>query len=166
MCIISKGVIMKLCSKCKKRSIRCGQKWGYCNECDAAYKRQWYLKNREKIIQRQKQRYYSIQGRYISLKCNAKERGKEFSILFEEFKQIFSAIVCCYCGIHKDQLKNWIPNRSASLTIDRLDNSKGYISGNLAMCCYRCNRIKSDFFTASEMKEIAEKYIKPRLESL
>jgi len=106
----------------------------------------------------------SLENRmYHSYKNNAKHKNIIFNLTKQEVLLFFQQN-CFYCGI--------LPNKTitkknfyGSFTyngIDRLDNDKGYISGNLAMCCYRCNRIKSDFFTASEMKEIAKKYITPK----
>ena len=34
---------------------------------------------------------------------------------------------------------------------DRIDNSKGYERGNLALACLRCNAIKNNYFTKEEM---------------
>ena len=45
-------------------------------------------------------------------------------------------------------------NKGFRLEIDRKDNNKGYEKGNLALCCCRCNTIKSDFFTEEEMFKV------------
>jgi hypothetical protein len=42
------------------------------------------------------------------------------------------------------------------LTVDRLDNNKGYENGNLALSCMRCNGVKSDYFTEEEMLKIGK----------
>jgi 5-methylcytosine-specific restriction endonuclease McrA len=49
------------------------------------------------------------------------------------------------------------------MTIDRKDNAKGYEPDNVVACCFNCNRIKGSFFSADEMKFIAENLIKPKL---
>ena len=104
---------------------------------------------------------------YSTYRHRAKKKDIAFDINIKDFEKLTKGN-CYYCNDSPTCIKKSHHNSGDYIynTIDRLDNSKGYISGNLAMCCYRCNRIKSDFFTASEMKEIAEKYIKPRLESL
>ena len=50
------------------------------------------------------------------------------------------------------------------LTVDRKDNDKGYSLDNMVLACHRCNSIKGDWFSYDEMKEIAEKYMIPRIE--
>lgn len=52
-------------------------------------------------------------------------------------------------------------NVQQSISLDRLDSTKGYESGNVAVICARCNRIKSDG-TAWEHERIAA-YIRARL---
>ena len=76
---------------------------------------------------------------------------------------------CYYCGIPAELLE--ITNRIMQngklkvnwmLTLDRMDNDKGYIRGNIAFACYLCNHVKSNIFTADEMVGIAHKYITPK----
>ena len=51
------------------------------------------------------------------------------------------------------------------MTIDRKDNSIGYLLENCVSCCFVCNRTKSNFFSAEEMKAIGEKFIRPKWDS-
>ena len=53
-------------------------------------------------------------------------------------------------------------NRVYRMTIDRMDSLKGYEQGNMVLCCVRCNHIKGDFFTQSEMVKIGNLFIKPK----
>ncbi len=58
---------------------------------------------------------------YVNLKANSKRRGKEFTITLDEFRK--------FCRKTK-----YIAGRgrsSESLTIDRKDETKGYVKGNL-----------------------------------
>ena len=56
------------------------------------------------------------------------------------------------------------PERSKAMgfSIERKENNKGYTKNNIALACFHCNTIKSNFFTAAEMKEIAMKYVNPK----
>ena len=40
------------------------------------------------------------------------------------------------------------------IDLDRKDNNLGYVKDNLCICCYLCNRTKSNFFTYDEMMVI------------
>ncbi len=40
--------------------------------------------------------------------------------------------------------------------LTRLDSSKGYEEGNLVPCCFVCNQIKGDRFSATEMELIGK----------
>lgn len=63
---------------------------------------------------------------------------------------------CVYC----DKLLSFqasIKERySKSPSIDRIDPSKGYTTSNVAVCCFRCNQIKSDA-TPDELRRIADR---------
>lgn len=53
---------------------------------------------------------------------------------------------CYYCRVIKKEVG-----------IDRIDNTKGYISGNCIPCCWDCNRLKSNK-TMSEFKEYLKRF--------
>lgn len=65
-------------------------------------------------------------------KANAKKRGILVELSFEQFEALIEQ-PCHYCG-----------SGPASHGIDRIDNTKGYIQGNVASCCATCNGMKSD----------------------
>ena len=51
------------------------------------------------------------------------------------------------------------------LEIDKKVPSLGYSKGNLVLACNPCNFAKKDFFTASDFKEIAMRYIRPKVKN-
>ncbi len=80
---------------------------------------------------------------YNRYKTQAKRRGREFNLTFDEFiKYVFDN--CNYCGTEPiAELK--VHQYTGSILyngIDRVDNSKGYIEGNVVTCCEICNRAK------------------------
>lgn len=86
-------------------------------------------------------------ARYLFTKYrqNATARGLEFNLTTEELSALISQ-PCLYCGrVAVTTLRH--PYRreiTASYNgIDRL-NGGNYETGNVAACCWRCNRIKSD----------------------
>jgi len=77
--------------------------------------------------------------------------------------------VCVYCGLPEsilDKIDDPFMNVSNRLTIDCKDNYVGYVIDNLVLACRRCNGLKNDFMTYEEMKEIGQKYIKPKWERM
>ena len=74
---------------------------------------------------------------YSSYRGRARKKGFEFTLTKLEFFLLTSA-PCYYCGKKPEQSK--APNKYAAEYIyngiDRLDNAKGYIDGNVVPCCY------------------------------
>jgi len=98
-----------------------------------------------------------------SYKNNCTQRKREWFLSSEEFyKLVFSS--CFYCGENpatkyspymtkfgkvrstRSSIKEDYANQTAILVngIDRVDNSKGYISSNCVPCCKVCNIAKRD----------------------
>ncbi len=76
--------------------------------------------------------------------------------------------VCGYCSIPEECLHLLRPRfqaKSGRLTVDRKDNDQGYFRDNLVLACCRCNSIKCDELTYEEMREFAQKYLRPKWEN-
>ena len=69
------------------------------------------------------------QSELYRYKYDASKRGYEFAISKRYFK-LLKQKDCHYCG------------ESGPNGIDRKDNSRGYIEGNVVACCEMCNRMK------------------------
>ncbi|GED98822.1 hypothetical protein [Gordonia crocea] len=66
---------------------------------------------------------------------------------------------CAYCGIRERDLsavgmRSQIQREVRVLGVDRIDSGAGYVLANLVPCCFVCNQIKGDRFTAEEMQTI------------
>lgn len=72
----------------------------------------------------------TIGGRYGTYKRAAKARGIEFKLTLDDFKRHWQ-MNCFYCG---DAIK--------TIGLDRIDNSVGYVDGNVVPACALCNRAK------------------------
>jgi len=101
---------------------------------------------------------------YGRLKGNAKSRGVDFNISYEEFVNWYDAqeryddeLMCFYCGRQMDSENRRNLNGT---TIDRFDPPLGYTPNNMVFCCRRCNMVKGNWFQPDEMLEIAGKYFK------
>lgn len=78
-------------------------------------------------------------NKYCQLKESARSRDLEFSLVLKDIKKLLTKKTCYYTGIPfgVNQLRR---------TIDRIDNTKGYISGNVVACTYAANQFKEQVF--------------------
>jgi len=80
---------------------------------------------------------WSPKSKYRVYKQEAAQRHIGFEITLEEFKTFWQA-PCSYCGSPID-----------TIGIDRVDNTLGYVMGNLtSCCCSTCNYSKRDLSRA------------------
>lgn len=87
---------------------------------------------------------------YKNYSWGAKQRGYEWSISKELFRQLTSN-VCIYCGeipstikIHKRSDGSFsIPYMYNGL--DRVNNAEGYTINNVVPCCSMCNYMKGEY---------------------
>jgi len=82
----------------------------------------------------------------IQCRWNAKKRGIEFSLSDEEAIKLIS-LNCHYCGQEPSPCvytysKEKVAKHFNRNGIDRVDNSVGYVSGNVVACCATCNHAK------------------------
>jgi len=70
-------------------------------------------------------------GKFSVYRGNAKIRGIDFSITKDEFNDLWN-MPCHYCG-----------DKIETIGIDRIENSIGYVAGNIIPCCKYCNYMKS-----------------------
>jgi len=83
---------------------------------------------------------------FRNYKNNADQKGIEFIVDLDEFQRITSSN-CHYCGQEPTPMP--MTNRRHQTTynrngIDRVDDTKGYISGNCVACCKWCNYAKRE----------------------
>lgn len=97
---------------------------------------------------------YSWNTRIRRYKNEAKNRGREFSITSEQFKEI-SSKDCFYCASPPKDYNAEQNKKNSFLTeegkkrqwikvngIDRIDSKKGYTLDNIRPCCAICNTMK------------------------
>jgi len=85
-----------------------------------------------------------IARRYITKVDYARAKGIKFSLNFYEYKRLVTAKKCRYTGI---DLTHTASNTGAKIptyvTIDRIENSIGYVTGNVVPCCHAYNSFKA-----------------------
>ena len=87
---------------------------------------------------------------YRQYKWQAANKNREFDLMPDEFRNL-TLLNCYWCGIGPEQCFGTTRYNGAYVHngIDRLDNSKGYITENCVPCCGQCNMAKRDL-SASE----------------
>lgn len=132
----------KFCLDCKK--IKNTNKFG--KDRTKPDGRQWRCKvcARKNRKERYKTAYVSDESRFKSVRSQATHRGKIWEISFEEW-------LCLVVGKDKRCTYCWGSLPETGSGLDRMDNSRGYVTGNVTSCCRTCNEIKSDKFSYEEM---------------
>lgn len=92
-------------------------------KCSACRRREWAEKNPEKYL-------------YGNLKGNARRRGKVFTITLEQFKEFLK---------EENYLERVRGRGKHCISVDRVDNSKGYEPGNLKAVTVSDNSIKRNY---------------------
>lgn len=106
--------------------------------------------------------YKAKRAKFIIKKSNMKRAGIEFTINFGEIEW---PEYCPVLGIKLDYfVKGGVPS-DYSPSFDRLDSSKGYVSGNVTIMSNRANRIKSNS-SVDEIKMLLEWYEKAKVSSI
>ena len=82
-----------------------------------------------------------IARRYISKMENCISNKTIFTLSFAQFKRIMTTKHCKYTGVELVQGQGR-RTEAAYCTIDRVDNAKGYVTGNVVACCYAYNQFK------------------------
>lgn len=104
---------------------------------------EYYHKNKVKILEHS--RTPVIRYRYsISV---AKKRCIAWNIPESDYRELISSPRCHY--------RNH-PLGNSGVGLDRIDNAKGYIVGNIVPCCGNCNRIKCHLLSYREMVAIGK----------
>lgn len=103
-----------------------------------ARSRKHYELNKEKI------RTFRQEHLEENLLCQARVRAKKFGLEFNlELSDIAIPDTCPVLGIplYRTCTKD---NKQHSPSLDRVDNSKGYVKGNVMVISFRANTLKSD----------------------
>lgn len=108
-----------------------------------------YAAERARAVNSEKRKkpigYASSRFVFNTYKCNAVQRGYDFSLSFEEFLRLAS-MPCHYCNECPSNECLVRKNANGSFIysgIDRVDNNVGYCAANVVPCCARCNRAKN-----------------------
>lgn len=107
-------------------------------KCETAYCRgtpRKYRRKCEKCRKREYARRHPFRYHYNALRGNARRRGKNFDLTFDEFKALWL-----------EHPEKWAvkkrPGVECPWQMDRIDNTKGYTAGNIQIIEKRKNILK------------------------
>jgi hypothetical protein len=125
----------------------------YTDRDDLSYSLKYYYRNRDALVSSKREFKFNSPEEYIykSVKDRAKERGLDFNL---ELSDIVIPEICPALGIPL-QFTGKRTNNTPS--VDRIDNSKGYVKGNIAIISWRANRLKNNM--SLEVMERLLKYM-------
>ena len=144
---------MKTCICCKLEKndsdyyISKGSLIGTCKICKRIQHKKWKLNHQETIIaykhsvngKKSQLKYDStLRSRFRKWKGNAKARNIPFDLTFKDISSMPQ--VCYYSGL--DLVL--ISNHHRTISLDRLDSSKGYTKDNVVLCCGFINIAKNE----------------------
>jgi hypothetical protein len=141
-----------LCSSCYK-------KMQYNSDPEAAKQKhyQWTQLNKEHIKEYSNKRKEAdeIKNTFNEIKQRARKKNIQFDITIEYLRSIWTND-CPILGISMQFNKGRQEN---SFSVDRIDNTQGYINGNIIVISWRANRIKRDA-TIEELNKLVEYFKK------
>lgn len=122
--------------------------------------RKWRRKNPEKSRKASRKNYYSrleklglkviwLENAIKNAKCRAKRRNINFNITKDDIPEIPD--YCPYLGIELS-FSGPYPD-PAWPTLDRIENDKGYVKGNVIVISYKANMLKSNA-TLEELEQL------------
>ncbi len=111
---------------------------GGCEICSPIKGRNIYSRSRRSNLARRiKHRIKHLLG---AVKARAKLKCIEFSLVESDIK---IPVKCPSCKVNiRFAYEGRQPDNTPSL--DRIDNTRGYVPDNIDVICYRCNHLKSD----------------------
>lgn len=143
-----KSGFMAECKSCQRQR---NQKW-----IDANRDRFRHLNKRATNLKRQRN---PVKCMLASARARAKKCGLEFTITESD---VVIPSRCPILGIALTFGLGWgkgqsNQQRDSRASLDRIDNTKGYVPGNVIVVSYRANRLKSDA-TVAELLKLARFY--------
>lgn len=106
----------------------------------------YYHRHRAEVLARTQRNRTAPKGRYTRARVQAIGRGLCWEIS-EEFFVKNIALPCFYC--------NDTTGKTGS-SLDRIDNTAGYLESNVVPCCGQCNKFRRRFVSLDEMVAIVD----------
>lgn len=121
------------------------------------YSKEYYSENKEVLIElaREYRRLKPEKYLYDAAKARARKSQLEFTI------EICDIVIPEFCPVFGLKLEMLSEDKNTSPSLDRVDNSKGYIPGNVRVISWKANKLKSN--ASLQEIEALYRYIKGEL---
>ena len=136
-----------------------------CSKKELARCKRYRDKNKDKIAEYKKEYWNdvlssTIKGLCMRIRKESRNRAKKRKLDFNISTKYLSTLLhdCNYtCPVFKTKfiINSKEKNKLYKPSLDRIDNTKGYIEGNVAWISWKANTMKSDA-TREELKMFAE----------
>lgn len=125
-----------------------------CVVCDNAATKERCRINHGKYYGNKSQRALADRLHYmlVTSRRASKKRGLEHTITIDDLSMGDN---CPCCGVVYETERRSRSLRRTSPSLDRFDNTKGYIPGNVNIICWRCNWVKGNA-TSDELRDVAD----------
>jgi len=144
---------MKYCKKCslQKTFVEFGKDKteqdgfsDFCKKCNNISQKKWRdgnpVKKREQAYKWNEKNPERTRRNHLYNSSLKRDKNKGFVICSKKsYFAILDVQVCFYCGI------------KGLIGVDRIDNSKGHIEGNMLPCCKECNYSRGRIWSLDEM---------------
>lgn len=150
-----------------------------CRECRSEYVRNYKRKHAERIAFQRREQYAADNGKAVKqreakriakdpwrskaqrmlagMKERAVARNLPIDLKFFTVPVLTIWIAnnqrCSCCGVEFDVRDRSVANRDRTQSVDRIIPELGYVRGNVAIICWRCNNLKRDA-TADELQAV------------
>ena len=124
---------------------------GACKSCSSAIKKEYYLQHKSRIRQRAQQQRKTyvpkfsreVGSRLKYLCTKARNRDKEFSLVNKDLLDVFEVQqgLCAYTKLPLVATAN----QFNTISLDRIDSSKGYHKDNIQLVCAAINKMKQEY---------------------
>lgn len=100
-----------------------------------------------------------LRCRWLGARDRSKRDGIDFSLTLDDINDLWVAQdgTCALSGIKMTyELQNG--RTPTNVSIDKIDHTKGYVTGNVQLVCMACNQIKSDL-SEEDMYQFCKKIV-------
>lgn len=126
---------------------------GCCVSCTRDGLKPYRARNAKKLVEKRKE--WAALNPEKTMLQRARRRAKELGMTFDLTPQ--DVVIPEYCPVLGIKLSRQESTKDTAPSLDRINNTKGYIPGNVVVVSFRANRIKNDS-TINELRKVVEFY--------